>query len=135
MSSFQPTTNTCESIVVTCMDFRFQRLFEWWAQREIGERNYDRVAWAGGVKDWKPVLRQIELARRLHQIKKVYLINHEDCGAYGSAGTLERHRHDLLKAKTTLFLRFPDLNVRLFYATLPPEGEEHLDHYMQELTE
>src|ERR1700690_1746512 len=89
----------CEALVVHCMDYRLQKYLNHWLDQNPGMGNYDRVAIAGGVLDMDPVLKHIELAVRLHRIRKVILINHEDCLAYGSIGTLERHRADLLEAE------------------------------------
>ena len=133
MNSFPSRVNTCEAVVVTCIDFRFQRLFEWWLRKRIGQGTYDRIAWAGGVKDWVAVSRQIEVAKRLHDIKKVYLVNHEDCGAYGSEASFEQHRFDLLQARDSLLMTYPDVEVRLFYAKLPNYKMPNLSVYLQKV--
>lgn len=72
----------CSTLLVSCIDFRIQRIVEEWARERLGERQYDRVAVAGGVKDLPSILKQIDLSVKLHNIKKVVLMNHEDCGAY-----------------------------------------------------
>ena len=61
------------------------------------------------------VLKQVEISRRLHSVKTVILINHEDCGAYGEAGTLDRHAADLRTAGDKIKASFPDLAVELYY--------------------
>ena len=65
------------------MDYRLQKYLNDWLDQNPGTGSYDRVGIAGGVLDISSVLKQIELAVRLHKIRKVILINHEDCGAYG----------------------------------------------------
>lgn len=112
------TAHTCQSIVITCMDFRFQKYIEQWLAGNVGEKQYDRVAWAGGVFDLDGIMKQIDISTRLHHIKNVVLINHEDCGAYGQAGTKERHRADLRKAKKKVLSVHPDLAVDLCYVYL-----------------
>ena len=108
----------CEAIVVTCMDFRLQGFFEKWLNETIGPGQYDRVSYAGGVKNWEAIFPQIEISRRLHGIKKVVLINHEDCGAYGEEGNPKRHADDLRAARTKVIAVYPDLTVESYYATL-----------------
>ncbi len=108
----------CAAVAVTCMDFRFQGFFEKWLNDTLGPRNYDRVSYAGGVKDWEAVFPQIEISRRLHGVSKVILVNHEDCGAYGAEGTPQRHADDLRAARAKVHAAFPDLEVELYYVTL-----------------
>lgn len=102
---------TCEALVVHCIDFRIQGHLHDWAEKNLGQRNYDRVAMAGGVLDLEAVLRHVEIARRLHCITKVALISHEDCRAYGARGTLERHLADLQAARQKIEALVPGLAV------------------------
>jgi carbonic anhydrase len=81
------------------MDFRLQHFLNAWLEQRFGKQNYDRVSWAGGVREFAIIQTQIEVSRRLHDVKKVILINHEDCGAYGQQGTKERHMSDLAYAE------------------------------------
>jgi carbonic anhydrase len=81
------------------MDFRLQHFLNDWLEKRFGKQNYDRVSWAGGVREFAIIQTQIEASRRLHDVKKVILINHEDCGAYGQQGTRERHMSDLAYAE------------------------------------
>lgn len=104
--------------MVTCIDHRIQHHLEDWLRNNIGQKNYDRVALAGGVFDFYSVLRQIEISDRLHEIKKVIFVNHEDCGAYGQEGTKERHIQDLREAKRKLEVLFPHLQAETYYAHL-----------------
>ena len=71
-----------DAIVVHCIDFRFQKYLDPWLHKHLGHDNYDRVSLAGAVFDFYSVLKQVEISDSLHKIKKVILINHEDCGAY-----------------------------------------------------
>ncbi len=110
--------HSCEAVVVSCIDFRFQEYVENWARQNFGSKNYDRVAWAGGVKNPGLIIGQIEISSRLHSIKKAVLINHEDCGAYGEEGTAEKHAQDLTNAKNRIKEQFPNLEVGTFYLHL-----------------
>lgn len=110
--------HTCKAVLVTCMDFRIQKYIEDFARENIGEREYDRVCWAGASKDFEAVFSQIELSKKLHDISEVYLMNHEDCGAYGEAGTSEKHAEDLKSAKEKILEKYPNLEVKLLYIHL-----------------
>ncbi len=111
-------THTCDAVVITCIDFRFQTFIEAWIQKNVGPNTYDRVSWAGGVIDLAGILKQIEISTRLHHTKKAILMNHEDCGAYGESGTAQKHREDLLEAKKQILSAHPDLTVDLYYVHL-----------------
>ena len=110
--------NLTDALVVHCIDFRLQAHLNRWIDENLGEGNFDRVALAGGVYDFETVLSQVEIAERLHEIKKVVLINHEDCGAYGAAGTKERHAADLQRAKEKIAAEYPHLMIETFYIYL-----------------
>lgn len=113
--------HSCSSLLVSCIDFRIQPAVEDWARHNLDPQNYDRVAWAGGVKDFSAIMNQIDLSVKLHNIKKVVLTNHEDCGAYGPEGTEEKHRQDLLSAAQTVKSKYPDLTVETYFVTLSGE--------------
>ncbi len=110
--------HSTQAIVVHCMDFRLQKHLDEWLQREMGHGQYDRLSLAGGVFDLNFVMQQVELSHRLHEIKQVVLINHEDCGAYGAAGNPERHAADLRQAKQRIEAEIPGLEVKLYYLLL-----------------
>lgn len=107
-----------ESIIVTCIDFRLQEAINNWIAQNFAPKTFDRVSLAGGVKNLDQILTQIEIAKRLHHIKKVVLINHEDCGAYGEEGAEEKHAQDLRDAKSKIKEQFPDLEVETYYLKL-----------------
>jgi len=113
--------NACDYMLVTCMDYRIQAFIEAWAAEHLGTRNYDRVAMAGASKDLDAVLAHVDAACRLHAIKTVVLIHHEDCGAYGDESCPARHSADLQKAAREIIVRHPDLQVQLYYLLLSGE--------------
>jgi carbonic anhydrase len=116
--------HTCKAVVVTCIDFRFQKFIDTKISENLGERNHDRVAWAGGVKDWDNVMNQIDISKRLHDISEVVLMNHEECGAYGEAGTPEKHSEDLKAAREEVLKKYPEMDVKLFYVHLDGTFEQ-----------
>lgn len=112
------SAHTCGAIVITCIDFRLQEYIDNWIKENLGSGNHDRVAWAGGVRNLENILNQIKISKRLHHISKAILINHEDCGAYGEAGTAEKHAEDLRQAATDLKTELPDVAVETYYLHL-----------------
>jgi carbonic anhydrase len=119
------TKHTCEAIVITCIDFRLQAFIENWL-KQLKSEGYDRVALAGGCKNFDTILVQIEISKRLHDIKKVILINHEDCGAYGETGTPEKHAQDLKETAKKISEKLADLKIESYYL--------HLDGTFEKIT-
>ena len=110
--------NLTDALIVHCIDFRLQEHLNLWLAKHVGEGNYDRVALAGGVLDFETVFKQIRLARQLHEIKRVILVNHEDCGAYGVDGHIDRHVADLRSARKKVVAQYPSVRVETFYLYL-----------------
>lgn len=110
--------HSCEAVVVTCIDFRFQEFIKNWTSKNFAPKSFDRVAIAGGVFDLEYILKQVDISERLHHIKKVVLVNHEDCGAYGETGTKENHTQDLKNAAAKIKEIYPDLEVQVYYLHL-----------------
>src|SRR5438270_345336 len=100
-------THTCDAIIVSCIDFRFQKYIHTWLDENFANKTYDYVGFAGASKDLDTVLKQIAISVRLHAINQVILIHHEDCGAYGAEGNPERHAHDLRSAKQEITKLYP----------------------------
>lgn len=115
--------HSCNAIVVTCIDFRLQKHLKSWTDSRLKNETYDYVGFAGGVKDIETVLKQIDISVRLHNIHHVFLINHEDCGAYGESGTKEKHIEDLRSAKNEILTNHPSLEVDLYYLHLDGDFE------------
>ena len=116
--------HSCAAIIVTCIDFRFQEYINNWIAKSFQPKTFDRVAFAGGVKSLDIIMDQIETVYNLHHIKKVVLINHEDCGAYGEAGTPEKHAEDLKNAASQIKQRYPDLVIETYFLRLDGTFEQ-----------
>ena len=107
-----------QAIVITCIDFRFQEYIHNWLAENFQPRTYDRGAFAGAAKSLDNILSQIEVSKRLHRIKKVVIINHEDCGAYGPEGTIDHHVRDLKQVSAKIKEQFSNLPVETYYLHL-----------------
>jgi carbonic anhydrase len=109
---------TCQAVVVHCMDGRLQQPINDWLERRFSLSDYDRISLAGGVFDLEAILKQVEICYRRHKIRKVILINHENCAMYGDESTPERHASDLRKAELRIKETLPPLEVELYYLHL-----------------
>ncbi len=129
----------CETALITCEDFRLH-------QRKDG-RNYiaefikkigldcDLITRAGGVQDLvrspdksynECLLRDCEVSAKLHEARTIFLVNHEDCGAYAEVNFSSReeeiayHYNDLKIAREIILEKFPNKEVKLYFAELAP---------------
>jgi carbonic anhydrase len=114
----------CDAIVVCCIDFRFQKYIRDWTNKKLKNKTFDMVGFAGSTKDLKTVMNQIDISVNLHHTKEVYLIHHEECGAYGKESTYQKHKKDLKKAKNKVLQKHPNLKVYLYYLYLNGKFEK-----------
>ena len=111
----------CQAVIVCCIDFRFQKYIRKWIDENLKDETYDLIGFAGSTKDLDTILKQIDISVSLHHISQVVLMHHEECGAYGAESTLEKHSEDLLKARSAVHSRYPNLDISLYYITLSGE--------------
>ncbi|OGM20527.1 hypothetical protein A2714_04015 [Candidatus Woesebacteria bacterium RIFCSPHIGHO2_01_FULL_38_9] len=116
--------HNCDAIIVSCIDFRFQKHIRNWLDKNFTNKTFDYVGFAGATKDLPTIMNQIDISVRLHSIKEVHLIHHEDCGAYGAESTPERHAEDLRKARDEINNKYPGLVVKIYYLLLDGEFAE-----------
>jgi len=136
----------CPAALVTCEDFRLH-------QRADGRNciadfikklgiDCDLITRGGGVQDLvrpkeagfdKSVLRDAEVSCKLHQARTIILINHEDCGAYGSFNFTNReqesrqHINDLKAAKQIILENFGDKEVKSYFAELKQGSSDEFE--------
>jgi carbonic anhydrase len=118
--------HSVNDLVVSCIDYRFRgKISHWIDERFNGEA--DIVALAGVSKailegsSQKIALNQIRIAKDLHSVKNIYLIDHIDCGAYGGSiafknkdDEIDMHEDQLREAATIIEDHFPDLIVHAY---------------------
>lgn len=110
--------HTCDAVVVCCIDFRFQKFIRDWTDSELKGKTFDLIGYAGCSKDLDTVMKQIDISVKLHDVKTIVLIHHEECGAYGAESTHDRHADDLHKAQNAVLAQYSDLDVQTYYLHL-----------------
>jgi len=116
------------------MDFRLhESLANFFAEQKLDGDGADIIRVGGAIKslsrpkearDREFLLEQLNVAYALHGVRQFYLINHEDCGAYGledvvdSPEELATHREDLRVAKALIQNRFPDTEILTYFMKL-----------------
>jgi hypothetical protein len=120
-----------DAAIVWCFDNRFDLGFRKFLQR-IGIEHPDPIKIAGGAKslaspgqesDRQFVLDQIRSSMKLHGTKRVILMLHSDCGAYGGLeafhgdekAEFQNHRRELHHAAATLKAAIPGIEVDVYF--------------------
>lgn len=113
-----------EACIIWCFDDRFSKALTAYTS-ECGIKDYDLVKIAGGAKSLASpqhaserefVLKQVQTSIKLHHTKRVILMNHADCGAYGGSKSFENddcrerlaHEEELQKAEIFLKDNLPE---------------------------
>ena len=121
----------CDAAILWCFDNRFELGFRKFLKR-IGVVNSDPIKIAGGAKciaspehesDRAFVLDQIRTSIRLHGTRRVILMVHSDCGAYGGLAAFngdpraeaEHHEAELGRAAECVLAAIPDVEVRGYF--------------------
>ena len=117
-------------MVLSCMDPRFQHLvYRYLKKRLIGKYSAFTIAGAAvGVthnnfKKWhKTFYDNLSTSIKLHQIEKLIVINHKDCGAakivngkkaFNTTNEQKIHKESFSKLKKEIKKKFPKLKVEL----------------------
>jgi hypothetical protein len=123
---------SCDAAVLWCFDNRFDLGFHKFLKR-IGVVYSDPIKIAGGAKslaspeletDREFVLEQIRKSMRLHDTKRVILMVHSDCGAYGglaegfggdAQAESAHHQRELALAAANLAKAIPGIEIQAYF--------------------
>lgn len=143
LQSVQPARaeNIATALVLSCIDFRFLEAERSFLALQNLTNHYDWTALAGASlslnnfpqsADTTAFWDQLNLSYQLHHIKKVVIIDHQDCGAYArqidallsqnSDRERQVHSYYLSQAYWAICDRYP-INVELYFVTLNGEVE------------
>lgn len=118
------------ALVICCKDYRYVQAIQRFV-RKRGVRWYDLKATAGGlralqdapriVRQW--ILRDVRLVYRLHGIRRIIIVQHQDCAAYGGSQAFKSfhdeqafHRRQFQRARRLLRRTFPGVRIEGFFA-------------------
>lgn len=127
MSVRQGQPRECENLAIMCMDFRFHPEVTI-TLTHSGYRQFDLVAIQGASKALvdqatrDAALLAIETAINLHETKRVIILDHIDCGAFGGSEAFatpedeaQAHADSLRQARDIVLGQFPGLEVVMVY--------------------
>ncbi len=132
----------CPLAVIKCVDFRFRVSDQEFVEKGLGYKNFDLYAWPGSAKDvlknngfkMSFIANIVAVSKNLHNIKKLLLLWHWDCGAYGGSknfndASLEEQTYikDLQTVKEMLVKELPnDLEIIMAYSKFVPQGLDYV---------
>ncbi|HOD65681.1 MAG TPA: hypothetical protein PKW75_08345 [candidate division Zixibacteria bacterium] len=132
---YQLDTRAPEALVIHCGDPRFQTAFRRFVTEELGIRTYTPIVVGGGAhafgaqvflpKNFKVLWEQVKFFTRQQNLRRVIIINHEDCLWYrsmkGYHPTVEvpvKGKLDLRHAAQTIVRDFAGIHVESYWAAL-----------------
>ncbi len=138
-------THKAKALVLSCIDFRFlESEFSFLSLQHL-DHQYDWMALAGAslaltgfphTAEADAFWDQLDLSRQLHQIEKVIILDHQDCGAYASkidpdlsqdpVREQQVHADYLNRAYWQIQKRHPELAVELYFVNLNAEVQSIL---------
>lgn len=132
-----------KALVLSCIDYRILEAERYFLSLQNLGGQYDFTALAGaslaisGVPhsyDAQAFWDQLDISYRLHHIKKVIILDHQDCGAYAykidpnlandPELELKTHTEYLSRAYWEIRDRYPDLNIELYFVNLNTEVKQ-----------
>ena len=134
----------CDAAILWCFDNRFETGFHKFLKR-IGVVHSDPIKIAGGAKslaspgrdgDREFVLEQIRTSMQLHATKRVILMVHSDCGAYGgldaafhgdAQAEAAHHEQELQRAAAYLSQAIPGLEIQGYFVDFEGIWEAELN--------
>ena len=104
----------CKALVISCIDFRFVTKIRDYLEDQDLIDNYDLITVPGASLNLNKVSESIATSIKLHGPAKIYIFDHEDCGAYEEDNSREAHTENLIKAKELLNNQYPGKSVKTY---------------------
>lgn len=125
----------CEAVAIACIDFRFWKETARFIEEKLRIKSYDFPKLPGAAKALNESTEGdlasscVKVPVDLHQVSKIVIINHSDCGAYGGRAKFnddveaeqEFHFNELKKARKILADKYPNQEIITVYAELDKE--------------
>jgi hypothetical protein len=129
-----------KALVLSCIDYRILEAERYFLSLQNLGNLYDLTALAGsslalsGVPHQSDAMAfwdQLDISYRLHHIKKVIIIDHQDCAAFAykidpqlatdPVLEIKTHQESLSRAHWAIRDKYPDLNIELYFVNLNAE--------------
>ncbi len=141
MKFYYKNIHSCDAAVLRCVDFRFWDNFDELLKQKFNIKSYDLWCLPGAGKIFldkenqdfaDTLLEKIKnVSIKLHNIKELIILNHQDCGGYGGRKAFlniedefNKHKTDLLQVRNILQEKLPNIKIRIGLITLDEQEEE-----------
>ena len=127
---------------ITCIDYRLVEFAPSFFHDKQLTRDYDQVSLAGAAlaavsetfpKSNAAFWDHVNIAKQLHHIKKVIVVDHRDCGAYkvafgkdfqgAGAAETDQHKDVMQQVKTRMAQEHPELACEFYLMALDGKAE------------
>jgi carbonic anhydrase len=131
--------HVCSTALVRCMDFRLGSAVREYLEANNLYNDVDIISLAGAAKDIAQTddsvaETQVDLSKKLHDIKTVILMNHTDCGGYGGRAAFdsdeaerEGHVADMRAAKAKIVAKHEGVEVKIALAKIGEGGAVEIE--------
>lgn len=106
-----------QTLIIQCIDLRFQEAVDEDLKKRQLFGKFDRIAWPGASKDFDNVKNAASVSLRLHDPNEIIIYEHEDCGAYGEDNSNTTHETNAEKLAEALKAIKPSLKIIILIAT------------------
>jgi len=136
-------SHACKNLLIRCMDFRLNKeTRKWIAESDLFDGGFDIISLAGASKDLvdgseeikNNFLKHIGVSVDLHQIEKIIIFHHSNCGAYAldyKFGSIqeekEKQLEDMRKAKEIILKKYPEVKVVFVWGELKDEEGKEIE--------
>ncbi|MDR4506802.1 MAG: hypothetical protein MRJ65_00965 [Candidatus Brocadiaceae bacterium] len=141
---FKEKKHWCNTMVITCSDFRYTEATHELINNRLGLiGDYDYFSIPGSIRNLldsstrEIVLDTFGISVRLHHVKDIIIISHQDCMGYGGSGAFETKEEekkkickDLKKARWRMQMKFRK-QVYLYYGSEQYEGDKKIYYFEQ----
>lgn len=121
---------TCDTAVIRCIEFRNRKEDRSFVRFSLGFDSFGLIGFAGSsqafLKGSRSAWKAISLACNHEGCKRIVLMHHADCGAYGGAEIFQgdaiaeeiMHRNEMRKMKDKIQEKHPEVEVIMAYVRL-----------------
>ena len=133
----------CKNLLIRCMDFRLNKEIKKWIQESnLFDGGFDIISLAGSSKDIvdgsaeikNNFLKHIGVSVNLHQVEKIIIFHHSDCGAYAldyKFGSPEEEKEkqleDMKKSKEIILEKYPEVEVVFVWGELKDKKGKEIE--------
>ncbi len=118
----------CNNLILHCMDYRLQNAINEWIESKGFAGDIDRISIGGPCRNRDVALEFIRICCDEHDVKNVFLSQHDDCAGYGGHAafpSLTTEREQLMTHMAELKRQveglYPDVKVTTLY--MQEEGD------------